>query len=96
MVTVPLTVALPAGAVIFTSACEGSFCEIRRITTTPIAYAGLPALLAKPLPAIRMTHAPFFVHDRGVTRQDHADRTWNAPQKSIQESQEKETDGREN
>jgi hypothetical protein len=34
-------------------------------------------------------------HDQAMTRQRHAVRTWNAPQKSIQELQEKETDGRE-
>jgi len=43
-----------------------------------------------------MTRAPFFVARPNRALQHDLDRTWNAPQKSIQESQEKETDGREN
>jgi hypothetical protein len=62
IVTVPLTVVLLAGAVIFTCAYERPVSEITRNTATPIANVNLPALLARPVLAIRMTRAP-----RGAT-----------------------------
>ena len=96
MATVPLTLALLAGAVIFTCAYEGTVREISRINATPIVNVRLPALLGRPVHPIRMT-TPLSLR---TTQPGRGSTTLNAPgmptRNQIQEFEEEEIDGREN